>query len=151
MSYTPTTWKKGDVITSAKLNKMEQGIANGGGGALIGHVTWSDPADSGDISIKGGNTKNGGSAPDPIATLDVTPNDIINAMNSGKPVFIMNTSEWDSYDYLGCELIQAIQIDSGDGEPEVFRARTETYSYYAASADEYMTSEYPEAEGEGEK
>lgn len=31
MSYEPTTWKDGDLVTSAKLNKMEQGIANGGG------------------------------------------------------------------------------------------------------------------------
>ena len=28
MSYEPTTWKAGDKVTSAKLNKMEQGIAN---------------------------------------------------------------------------------------------------------------------------
>ena len=27
MSYTPTTWKTGDVISSAKLNKLEQGVA----------------------------------------------------------------------------------------------------------------------------
>lgn len=27
MSYTPTTWSKGDVVTSAKLNKLEQGVA----------------------------------------------------------------------------------------------------------------------------
>ena len=27
MSYTPTTWKSGDTVTSAKLNKIEQGIA----------------------------------------------------------------------------------------------------------------------------
>lgn len=29
MSYEPTNWKDGDLVTSAKLNKMEQGIANG--------------------------------------------------------------------------------------------------------------------------
>lgn len=28
MSYEPTTWKDGDLVTSAKLNKMEQGIVN---------------------------------------------------------------------------------------------------------------------------
>ena len=28
MTYTPTTWKTGDVVTSAKLNNIEQGIAN---------------------------------------------------------------------------------------------------------------------------
>lgn len=33
MSYEKNTWNKGDVITSAKLNHMEDGIA--GGGVLI--------------------------------------------------------------------------------------------------------------------
>ena len=28
MSYEPTNWKSGDTVTSAKLNKMEQGIAS---------------------------------------------------------------------------------------------------------------------------
>ena len=28
MSYEPTEWKAGDTVTSAKLNKIEQGIAN---------------------------------------------------------------------------------------------------------------------------
>ena len=32
MAYEPTVWKSGDVVTSAKLNKIEQGIANAGGG-----------------------------------------------------------------------------------------------------------------------
>lgn len=31
MTYEPTNWKDGDLVTSAKLNKMEQGIASGGG------------------------------------------------------------------------------------------------------------------------
>lgn len=30
MAYEPTTWKSGDVVTSAKLNKIEAGIASGG-------------------------------------------------------------------------------------------------------------------------
>ena len=29
MAYEPTTWRSGDIVTSEKLNKMEQGIANG--------------------------------------------------------------------------------------------------------------------------
>ena len=32
MSYTPTTWQTGDTITATKLNKIENGIANAGGG-----------------------------------------------------------------------------------------------------------------------
>ena len=45
MSYTPTNWKTGDVVTPAKLNNMEQGIANAGGdGALVVHINseWVD-------------------------------------------------------------------------------------------------------------
>ena len=43
MSYTPTNWKSGDIVTSDKHNKMEQGIEDansgggGGGGVLIVH------------------------------------------------------------------------------------------------------------------
>lgn len=33
MAYTPTNWTTGDTITATKLNKMEQGIADGGGGS----------------------------------------------------------------------------------------------------------------------
>lgn len=32
MAYTPTTWNTGDTITPSALNKIEQGIAEGGGG-----------------------------------------------------------------------------------------------------------------------
>lgn len=35
MSYTPNTWKSGDVVTSAKLNNIEQGIANASNGLMI--------------------------------------------------------------------------------------------------------------------
>ena len=39
MSYTPTNWKAGDTVTSAKLNKMEQGIADNDSRAII--ATWN--------------------------------------------------------------------------------------------------------------
>lgn len=35
MSYEPTNWKSGDVVTSAKLNKLENGVANAGGGISV--------------------------------------------------------------------------------------------------------------------
>ena len=35
MSYTPTTWECGDVVTAEKLNKIEQGIADSGGGTSL--------------------------------------------------------------------------------------------------------------------
>lgn len=30
MAYTPTEWASGDIVTSAKLNKLEQGVADAG-------------------------------------------------------------------------------------------------------------------------
>lgn len=56
MSYTPTQWATGDIITAEKLNKLENGVANaGGGGVLIVHVdengvldkTWKEIHDAG--------------------------------------------------------------------------------------------------------
>ena len=35
MAYEPTTWKSGDVVTSSKLNKLEQGVA---GASLVVNV-----------------------------------------------------------------------------------------------------------------
>lgn len=35
MSYEPTNWQAGDIVTSAKLNKLEQGVANGGGILIV--------------------------------------------------------------------------------------------------------------------
>lgn len=62
MSYTPTNWKAGDVVTSAKLNKMEQGIA-AGGGIKVAHLTGRQ--------------------------LDITPNELMNALENEEIVVIM--------------------------------------------------------------
>ena len=35
MSYEKQTWQTGDIVTSAKLNHMEDGIAENGGGSYI--------------------------------------------------------------------------------------------------------------------
>lgn len=42
MSYSPTTWETGDTITAAKLNNMEQGIANASGTLLVSVETAQD-------------------------------------------------------------------------------------------------------------
>ena len=39
MSYTPTEWKSGDTITSAKLNKIEEGISNSN---ITIQITWDE-------------------------------------------------------------------------------------------------------------
>lgn len=35
MAYTPTNWKDGDIISAEKMNKLEQGVAEGGGGGVL--------------------------------------------------------------------------------------------------------------------
>ena len=52
MAYEPTNWQAGDIVTSAKLNKIEQGIA-AGGGILVVHnengtldKTWQEIYDA---------------------------------------------------------------------------------------------------------
>ena len=71
MSYTPTTWSSGDTITAAKLNKLEQGVANagsGGGGSEALIVTVSGT----------GNTR----------TMSATFGEIYNALKAGTPVYL---------------------------------------------------------------
>lgn len=43
MSYEPTNWKTGDVVTSAKLNKLEQGVADAGGSFVTTVTATYDP------------------------------------------------------------------------------------------------------------
>lgn len=45
MSYTPTVWNTGDTITAEKLNKLENGVASGGG-IFIVPVTATIPDDN---------------------------------------------------------------------------------------------------------
>lgn len=45
MSYEPTVWKDGDLVTSAKLNKMEQGIAAGGSSVFIVNAEYNEETD----------------------------------------------------------------------------------------------------------
>ena len=80
MSYEPTNWKDGDLVTSAKLNKMEQGIAASGGGALesLSDVDLSNPTNGQTLVYNGTsgkweNSSGGGS----VLTVHIT-NDITN-------------------------------------------------------------------------
>lgn len=69
MSYTPTQWKIGDKVTTAKLNKLEQGVAEGSGGYLLVHVDQN------------------------TGTCDQTFGTIKEALTSGKMIWFM-IGEW---------------------------------------------------------
>ena len=77
MSYTPTTWTTGDTITATALNKIENGIANAGGAALLVHVTETQSGDQ------------------VTYTADKTAGEIINAM----PLVFLVNEENGNYSY----------------------------------------------------
>lgn len=69
MAYTPTEWKKGDKVTSAKLNKIEQGIS-----ATSGLITATFDEQTG------------------VVTLDKSYNDIEAMFSNGvTPIFVMES------------------------------------------------------------
>ena len=85
MSYTPTEWKSGDVITSEKLNNLEQGVASAsggggtGGGALI--VSYTDRTEDETT----------------ILTLTSTWKEIQTAIASGKVIYLLVAENEQNY------------------------------------------------------
>lgn len=132
MAYTPTTWTTGDTITASAMNKIEQGIADGGGGAVI--IT------------------------DDGTSLDKTYAEIYDLINSGTPCYISFTdnrsvSDLDTdYDYYVLLMsvvkvlkydqyyrILAVSSDITDSGTVRYIGSPCTYAYQASSSDEYPT------------
>lgn len=112
MSYTPNTWQTGDTITAAKLNKMEQGIANAGGGG------------GGVLAIADNN-----------GTLNKTWQEITDALKSGTlPVIYYETPDG------GGSIEQVVITTVEAGAYKVFLiSDTTTPALSAASANGYPT------------
>lgn len=68
MAYTPTEWQSGDIVTSAKLNKIEQGIAGAGGGIMYVTISYDE------------------SEGEPVYSADNTLDEIIAAVGAGRDV-----------------------------------------------------------------
>ncbi len=92
--YTPTVWAAGDTVTAAKLNKMEQGIADGysSGGGLILHVNQS------------GDTY----------TLDKTWQEIWDAMESGQSVLVVKSDSESGYGSVYHTYVTNIYFETGE-------------------------------------
>ena len=90
MSYEPTNWKAGDVVTSAKLNKMEQGIAASGGIRIV-HLTEEDASSGDDPKLL--RAASVPATPVPIMKLDITPNELMDAFDNEKIVVIITYEE----------------------------------------------------------
>lgn len=63
MSYTPTNWQTGDIVTAEKMNKIEGGIQSSG--ALVVPIEWNDGRNQ----------------------LQAPAQTIVDAMVNGRPVF----------------------------------------------------------------
>ena len=111
MAYEPTTWKSGDVVTSAKLNKLENGVAAAGGVFVI-HKTV----------VEG------------TATLDANYNQVSAAIEAGKiPVVLMENVG-------GGVDIQYVNFTWGNNEQGYGISTTDT-AYTAASATDPLTTQ----------
>ena len=107
MAYTPTNWKDGDIISAEKMNKLEQGVAEGGGGVLLVNVT------------EGGSTPIAHSAspmllgvPSSITfTADKTYAEVDAAVKAGKMVYLVYQGN-----YIPLDLVATYDSsDSGGG------------------------------------
>lgn len=52
MSYTPTNWQSGDIVTSEKLNKLEQGVVSNGQDLFIINLIGEGPYQSNRVADK---------------------------------------------------------------------------------------------------
>ena len=110
MSYEPTTWKAGDTVTSAKLNKMEQGIAGSNTGNFI--ITYNSQADS----------------------CDKTWQEVADAISNGQTVYLKDLENENNGIF---ELQSLTSIKSRDDE--YFEVNFQSYRMMSRSKDDYLT------------
>lgn len=91
MSYTPTQWNTGDTITASALNKIEQGIANaggGGGGTLINYTIENN-----------------------LMVLDASYNDLKQILLSGSTPYILLTLDSEGFEVVDRYHILSVAYD----------------------------------------
>lgn len=118
MSYTPTTWVTGDIVTADKLNNLESGVlsVNGGGGG-VEFIT---------------KTYNGATS---TYSLDKTYNEISAMVEGGKLPVIL----YDNKSVGEINLVSTYYSDYED-ETEIYVVQdTGGYEYTADSADGELT------------
>ena len=82
MSYTPTEWKTGDIVTAQKLNKIEAGISesgSGSGGSDWFVVNFTIPMENLEEQLVTGST-------------EVTPRQVLEAVQNNKNILLKATS-----------------------------------------------------------
>ena len=101
MSYTPTTWTSGDIVTSAKLNKIENGIveASSSGGCEVIQGTYTNNYNS-ESGSGGGTIKSLKSTSSTSSVLDYS-----EYIMSGTVVLLTANMSNGSYNTSMCGLI----------------------------------------------
>lgn len=116
MSYEPTNWKTGDVVTSTKLNKLEQGVSDAGGIVAVSRT----------ISMTEGGA---------IATLDISYDGIVAAMSAGKVPMLIYEEEGTTY-YAA---LAATHANEGTYYNATF-GELGTTQYEAETSDAYLSA-----------
>lgn len=117
MAYEPTQWKAGDTVTSAKLNKMEQGIAASGGIRIV-HLTMND---------------------DQAMQLDITPNELMNAFENGEAVIVITHLRLSEFSQLllfhFAQIGPTFEVIIKDNSPTFVSSDPDEYFTYVPSSD----------------
>ena len=114
MAYTKNTWASGDVVTSAKLNNIENGIANS---VLLVSITWDNDTEK--------------------YNLDKSYNEIKAVFDAGGYVFGLEIDGTSYYQYP----VEYLSYDESDLRPYMVGFNENVYD--AADANTPMTQGTP--------
>lgn len=118
MAYDPTVWKSGDTITSAKLNKLENGLAEASGGGTGGNVLMIN-------IISEGST----------LTMDKTYAEIKSAFMNGLVICIQS-----AYGGNLMALVTYVYDDEEECDVDVFSAKDNaSFEFICSSVNDYPT------------
>lgn len=115
MSYTPTDWKKGDIITATKLNKMEKGIEDGNAGPLVVQTTIN--------------------AVDNSISCNKSYNDCLDALNAGRPVVFYASDESIYTERYLLQYLGEVTETVDEQDVTTYVVVTNNFEVYAADAD----------------
>lgn len=121
MAYTPTEWASGDVVTSAKLNKLEQGVAGAGGAFIVNAVDYPE---------------------DLYYQLDKTWLEIRNALLNGERVILAEIFGDESYVNSYYSVISIREEGSTDSLQCYVDTQNSGRSYTSNSETDYPTYNY---------
>jgi len=114
MAYEKTNWQTGDIVTAEKLNKLENGVASGGGAGGFMLVSRTDSG------------------------INKSYNELLAAINNSiMPVLVIN---WEDDGESGMELYELQSLGSSPIGPDenIYQASFSTLNFGSYDADEPM-------------